>query len=216
MIAQLSGTLVDKGLDVVVVDVGGVGYLVHISLATLQTLPAPGQAVRLLTHLQVREEALTLYGFTTAEERQVFELCLTVSGVGPKLALAAISGLGPAALGDAIASGDVGRLVRVPGVGKKTAERLVMELRDKFTALRGAGSRGSGPTPGKRGAASPANGPASFGIFGDVIGALRNLGYKPQDAERAVDHVLAAVPAGTPAPTIEEVLRRALRALQKE
>jgi Holliday junction DNA helicase RuvA len=174
VIAQLQGSLVDKGLDTVVVDVGGVGFLVAVSLTTLQALPPVGQAARLYTYLLVREDALNLYGFATLDERQVFERCLSVSGVGPKLALAALSGLGPQELADAIVRGEVARLQRIPGIGKKTAERLVMELRDKFhrpssTAAAGRGeSRGSGAGSGAA-------------VFGDVTGALCNLGYKPAD-----------------------------------
>lgn len=209
MIAQLSGTLADKGLDTAVIDVGGVGFTVHISLATLQALPAPGQPARLLTYLQVREDALTLYGFASAEERRAFELCISVTGVGPKMALSALSGLGPAELGAAIANEDVGRLVKVPGIGKKTAERLVMELRDKFKK---SGS-GSG---GKAESRAAAGGKAVSGVFADVVGALCNLGYKPADAERAVAHVIDTLPEGAAAPSLEEVLRRSLRSLQRE
>ncbi len=205
--------MVDKGLDVVVVDVGGVGFRVHISLSTLQSLPSPGQPVKLLTHLQVREDALTLYGFATDDERRAFELCLSVTGIGPKLALSVLSGLGAAALGDAITSGDVGRLVRVPGIGRKTAERLVMELRDKFKPQRPVAGRGSGPS--SRGAGGQRGG----GMFDDVVGALCNLGYKPADAERVVTQVLESTNGdgnASPAPAIEEVLRKALRSLQKD
>jgi len=216
VITQLTGTLVDKGLDVVVVDVGGVGYLVHISFTTLQALPPAGQAVKLLTYLQVREDAFTLYGFATADERRAFELCVSVSGIGPKLALAALSGLGPAALGDAISAGDVNRLVRVPGIGKKTAERLVMELRDKFKPSDAQKRPGTGAAAGRRGASAGGPGGAASGPFADVVGALCNLGYKSADAERAVDTVVQAIDADGPPPPIEEVLRRALRALQKD
>jgi Holliday junction DNA helicase RuvA len=212
VIAQLTGTLVDKGLDSVVVDVSGVGYFVHISLTTLSALPALGQQATLLTHLQVREDALTLYGFATADERQAFELCLSVSGIGPKLALAVLSGLGAPALGEAIASGDVGRLTRVPGIGKKTAERLVMELRDKFSRIgnsKGSRSGATGP--------SQARSPSSR-LHDDVTSALANLGYKPVDAERAVAAVIEQLTAEKPAipPPVEEVLRRALRSLQRD
>lgn len=196
----------------VVVDVGGVGFSVHVSLSTLGALPAVGQPVRLYTYLQVREDALTLYGFATADERRAFELCLSVSGVGPKLTLAVLSGLGANGLSDTIAGGDVGRLTRVPGIGKKTAERLVMELRDKFKAQ--AQKIGMGPgkaAPGAKGVTSSGAGP-----FGDVVSALTNLGYKPVDAERAVDKVLTTFPEGALAPPIEEVLRQALRALQRD
>jgi Holliday junction DNA helicase RuvA len=219
VIAQLAGTLVDKGLDAVVVDVGGVGYHLHISLATLQAMPPVGQPVRLLTYLQVREDALTLYGFATASERRAFELCLSVTGIGPKLALAALSGLGAAALSDAIVAEDVGRLVRVPGIGKKTAERMVMELRDKFKpqSPKAMGSRGAALGSAAKGANSSEGTGPQAAIFSDVASALCNLGYKSADAERAVAQVLESASGdGAAVPAIEEVLRRALRALQKD
>lgn len=213
MIAQLHGTLVDKGLDSVVLDVGGVGFHVFVSLTTLQALPPAGGKGKLFTYLLVREDALNLYGFATLDERRVFELCLSVSGVGPKLALAALSGLGPQPLGDAIATGDVARLTRIPGIGKKTAERLVMELRDKFHRPT-AGSRtdakaGSPIVPGATGALR--------GAMADVVSALCNLGYKPVDAERAVDRVTKDLEKeAATTPPLEEVLRLALRALQRD
>ncbi len=211
MIAQLQGALIDKGLDTVVVDVGGVGFLVSVSLTTLQALPAVGQAARLYTYLLVREDALNLYGFATLDERQVFERCLSVSGVGPKLALAALSGLGPQELADAIVRGEVARLQRIPGIGKKTAERLVMELRDKFH--RPTGSANSGRSDGRAGASASGGG----AVFGDVSSALCNLGYKPADADRAVEKVTRELAEkGTAAPALEEVLRLALRALQRD
>lgn len=211
MITQLAGTLLDKGLDAVVLDVGGVGYHVNVSLSTLGALPAVGQPVRLFTHLQVREDAMTLYGFATTFERRAFELCLSVSGVGPKLTLAALSGLGATGLGDTIAGGDVARLVRVPGIGKKTAERLVMELRDKFKAQAQKVAMG----PGQKGEAGRRSSGSGAGPFADVVGALCNLGYKAPDAERAVEKVLGTLPDGT-LPVIEDVLRQSLRALQRD
>lgn len=212
--------LSDKGLDSVVLDVGGVGFHVSVSLTTLQALPAAGNAARLYTYLLVREDALNLYGFATLDEKQVFERCLSVSGVGPKLALAALSGLGPQDLADAIVRGEVARLQRIPGIGKKTAERLVMELRDKFHR----------PTAGSRtdGRNVPALGKSSgSAVFADVVGALTNLGYKPADAERAVDKVTQELTQGagkgaasaaspTALPALEEVLRLSLRALQRD
>ena len=211
MIAQLQGLLSDKGLDSVVLDVGGVGFHVFVSLTTLQALPPAGNAARLYTYLLVREDALNLYGFATLDEKQVFERCLSVSGVGPKLALAALSGLGPQDLADAIVRGEVARLQRIPGIGKKTAERLVMELRDKFH--RPTGSASSGRSDGRAGASAS----GSSAVFGDVSSALCNLGYKPADADRAVEKVTRELAEkGTAAPALEEVLRLALRALQRD
>lgn len=206
MIAQLAGTLALRGLDAVVVDVGGVGFSVAISLHTLSSLPQTGQPVRLLTHMVVREDALLLYGFATEDEREAFQLCVSVSGVGPKLALAALSGLDPAGLALAIRQGDVARLQRIPGIGKKTAERLVVELRDKFHAPSREAREG-----GRGTAAGVAAGPGSA-LRADVVTALCNLGYKPADAERATDQAQRDEPSAP----IEQVLRRALRALQRD
>jgi Holliday junction DNA helicase RuvA len=207
VIGQLRGTLVDKGLDTVLIEVGGeaggVGFQVAISLQTLQALPQPGQPVTLRTYLQVREDGLTLFGFATEEERQAFELLISVTGVGPRLALSALSGLDPGGLFDAIRRGDTARLTRIPGIGKKTAERLVLELRDKVDR---AGPRGRGAAPAAPGAPGPG------GLFQDVVKALCNLGYRVEDAERATQKALAEQP-GQP---IEAVLRQALRSLQRD
>lgn len=208
MIAQLKGTLADKGLDAVVVDVGGVGYAVSISLNTLAVLPAVGQPVGLYTYLQVREDALQLYGFATPEERRAFELCIAVSGIGPKIALAVLSGLDARGLAKVITDGDVHRLKRVPGIGPKTAERLVLELRDKVGRI-GANPE-AGAARGEARAASRAG--AGGGLAADVAIALGNLGYKPAEADRAAEAALAEDPAAP----IEAVLRRALRLLQRD
>ena len=208
MIAQLKGALVEKGLDAVVVDVGGVGYAVSISLNTLAVLPQVGQPVRLYTYLQVREDALQLYGFATPEERRAFELCIAVSGIGPKIALAVLSGLDPRGLAKVITDGDSGRLKRVPGIGPKTAERLVLELRDKVGRL------GVAPEPGaaRSEARTPPRSGAAGGLESDVAVALCNLGYKPAEADRAA----AAALAEEPGAAVEAVLRRALRLLQRD
>lgn len=208
MIAQLKGTLADKGLDAVVVDVGGVGFAVSISLNTLAVLPQVGQPVGLYTYLQVREDALQLYGFATPEERRAFELCIAVSGIGPKIALAVLSGLDARGLAKVITDGDVHRLKRVPGIGPKTAERLVLELRDKVGRIgvspEAAAARGEARVPSRAGAGG--------GLAADVAIALGNLGYKPAEADRAAETALAEDPAAP----IEAVLRRALRLLQRD
>ncbi len=197
MIAQLRGTLAQRGLDHVVIDVGGVGLRVTVSLQTLAELPAVGGAAQLLTHLIVREDALTLFGFSTEDERTAFELCMTVQQVGPKLAMSILSTLSPRQLAIAVAAEDVARLQRIPGVGKKTAERLALELRDKLDKA------GLGVSP-----PSTSSG-ASRGSSGPVVSALVNLGYKPAEAERAVDDVVARHPAAP----VPELIKRALRAL---
>jgi Holliday junction DNA helicase RuvA len=197
MIAQLRGTIVDKGIDSVILDVGGVGFRVSVSLNTLATLPTVGHTAQLYTHLAVRinaEEVLLLVGFASVEERTAFDLCTSVQGIGPKLALSILSTLEPRQLAQAVRGGDHGRLTRIPGIGKKTAERLVLELRDKF------GEAGSDATAA---AVKRAGGTQA------VVSALTNLGYKPNEAERATDEAGKAHP-GAP---VEQLLKAALRLL---
>ena len=135
MIAQLRGTLADKRPNQVLVDVGGVGYLVHIPLSTFYALGDLHSNVTLLIHTQVREDAISLYGFLSSREKHLFELLISASGVGPVLALKILSGMSVDDLVPAVRSGDLARLTRIPGVGRKTAERMVVELRDKLAAM---------------------------------------------------------------------------------
>lgn len=182
MIAYLSGVLLHRHPARIVLDVHGVGYELQVPVGTFTQLPPPGAPVALHVHTQVRDDAIQLFGFATAAEKQLFEKLITVNGVGPKLALAILSGLAPEDLGAAIRSGDHVRLVAIPGVGKKTAERLVVELRDKIpAALEGAAA-----------ATLPAGGPAE-----DVVSALTNLGYPAHLAAKAVQRALAAHPAAS-------------------
>ncbi len=199
MIAHLRGTLVEKSLDRVVIDVGGVGYQVAVSLQTLAELPPTGSEVALKTHLQVREDAHLLFGFASDGERRAFELCLSVSGVGPKLAMALLSAMRPEELAATVIAGDVGRLQKTPGVGRKTAERVVVELRDKFEKL-GMGR----PAPAAEGAR-----PRPSGVAQVVASALVNLGYRAPEAERAATE---AVQRSCEAP-LEVLVKEALRAL---
>ncbi|MSP61453.1 MAG: Holliday junction branch migration protein RuvA [Myxococcales bacterium] len=196
MIAHLRGVMVEKSLDRVVVDVGGVGYHVVVSMQTLAGLPAVGAEVFLKTYLQVREDAHVLFGFAGDGERRVFELCISVSGIGPKLAMAMLSALKPEALAQAVIANDLALLTRTPGVGKKTAERVVVELRDKFEKL-GLGR------PTQAGAARPT------GIAATVASALINLGYRPIEAERAA----AEATRGRETAPLEQILKEALRTL---
>ena len=198
MIAQLRGTIVEKTLDRVVIDVGGVGYLVLVSMQTLAELPAVGHEVTLKTYLQVREDAHLLFGFATDVERRVFELCISVSGIGPKLAMAMLSAMRPEALADAVINKDLVRLTRTPGVGKKTAERVVVELRDKFEKL--------GLRAGAVG--EPAR-PRPTGTAATVVSALVNLGYRAPEAERAAAEAMK----GHEDAPLEQLLKEALRAL---
>lgn len=176
MIGHLRGRLIDKRPNQVLLDVNGVGYQVHIPLSTFYALGDLHSDTTLLVHTHLREDALALYGFLTAREKQFFELLLTASGVGPALALKILSGMSVDDLVPAIRQGDLAQLVRIPGVGKKTAERIVVELRDKLAAM---------------GAAEPARPEAAerTGIDADVISALLNLGYERRAVEKAVEEV---------------------------
>lgn len=198
MIASLFGTVLERGLGHAVIDVQGVGYKVALSLLTLADLPAEGKQVRLRVQTVVREDAIELYGFLNAEDERMFALLTSVSHVGPKLALTVLSGLPTDELARAIAAGEVARLTRIHGVGKKTAERLVLELRDKVRAL----AEPRGPRPGA---------PLPVSERDDLVSALVNLGYKPAHAEKAAD--TAAEQAGPTAP-FELLFREALRLLR--
>lgn len=202
MIAHLRGVLVEKSLDLVVVDVGGVGYQVTVSMQTLAELPAVGSEVRLKTHLQVREDAHVLFGFAGDLERQVFELCISVSGIGPKLAMAILSALRPEALAEAVLQRDLVKLSRTPGIGKKTAERLVVELRDKFEKL----------GLGRGGASTTAAAPRPSGVTATVVSALTNLGYRATEAERAADEAVKRLGAASGV-SLETIVKEALRVL---
>lgn len=173
MIAQLKGQLAQKSPVCVVVDVAGVGYLVHTPLSTYYSLPGVGDEVSLKIHTHVREDAIKLFGFLTAEEQQIFERLIGISKVGPKLALTILSGMAPDELVTAVMNQDVARLSTIPGIGKKTAERLTLEMQDKFSDLNFAASR-------------PAAAPATHGVLDDALSALVNLGYRKPEAEKAL------------------------------
>jgi Holliday junction DNA helicase RuvA len=192
MIAHLSGILASKSPEGAVVDIHGVGFQVLLSLHSFYRLPEPGHAVRLLTYTHVREDALQLFGFVEAGERELFLLLLGVAGVGPKLAINILSGMPAEELVEALDAGDVGRLVSIPGVGRKTAERLVLELREKMSLHRAR-------------AGAPAR---VTGVEAEAVSALLNLGYRRADAERAVK----AAQAGGVA-DLERVIREALKRL---
>ena len=182
MIARLAGVLLEKNIDRIIVDVQGVGYEVRVPLSTYSVLPVTGESVQILVHTHVREDSLSLYGFSTPRERYLFEKMISVSGVGPKLALALLSGLSPEELAGAILSGNTQPLGRVPGVGRKTAERLVVDLRDKLGAAAASselpGSTLDGRPPGEAGEGA---------LVADVHSALLNLGYSSREAERALE-----------------------------
>ena len=195
MIGQLRGRLTDKRPNQVLVDVGGVGYVVQVPLSTFAALGELHAEVTLLIHTHVREDALSLYGFLSSREKHFFEMLLSASGVGPSLALKILSGMSVEELVPAIRGGDLGRLTRIPGVGRKTAERIVVELKDKLEAVTVEVER---PT-----ASSPA------GIDADVVSALVNLGYEARAAESAVADARHENGAGN----FEKLLRASLQAL---
>lgn len=201
MIASLRGTVTHVGLDHVVVEVGGVGMLVHTTPATASSCHSGSEAA-LATTLVVREDSLTLYGFGAAADRDMFETVQTVSGVGPRLALAMLSVMGPDQLAAALSSGDAKALTTIPGIGAKSAQRLVLELRDKVGAVRGAAPAG---TP------APAPTPGQEPWRGQVQEALVGLGWSAKQAGDAVDRVAEHAPADA---EIAALLRLALRELR--
>lgn len=180
MIGRLHGTLLEKHPPVVLVDVGGVGYEVEVPLSTFHELPAAGETVTLQTHLAIKDDAHTLYGFANARERTVFRTLIKISGVGPKLALTLLSGMRVEELLGCIEAQDTSALTRVPGVGKKTAERLLVELRDRIDGL---GLLGTGAPPA--GDARPAAA-APDDAVSEAVAALVALGYKPPEANQMV------------------------------
>lgn len=198
MIGLLSGKVVARSPERVILDVGGVGYEVHIPLSTYYEIErlGEGQIVRLFVHTHVREDALALYGFATEREKLLFERLLGVSGIGPRLAQVILSGMAPADLLAALAAGDVQRLISIPGVGKKTAERMVVELRDKMRDLA---------------IADGAPAPTPVGAGDDLVTALVNLGYKEAQAQRAVGQARQESPTAPFADQLRASLRRLSR-----
>jgi Holliday junction DNA helicase RuvA len=199
MIGSLRGRLTVKQPPQLLIEVGGVGYELEAPMSTFYALPATGEEIRLLTHLVVREDAQVLYGFVREEERRLFRLLIKVSGVGPKIALAILSGSDAEAFASCIAAGDTASLIRIPGVGRKTAERLILELRDRVTV-----DAGATPTLGEA---------VGGGPRGEALAALSALGYRPAEATRMVDAAVGEGGAGAAdAPTsTEEIIRRALQ-----
>jgi Holliday junction DNA helicase RuvA len=197
MIAFLRGRLFDKQPNRIVVDVNGVGYDVAVPLSTFYGLGSSGSEIALRIHTHVREDVLALYGFATRLEQDLFERLIGVSGIGPKLALAVLSGIEPPDLMRAIERSDVARLTAIPGVGKKTSERIVLELKDRLPVR-----------PVDAAAAGEADAPV---LRDDLLSALLNLGYHRPLAEKAVDTALAAAPGGE----FERTLKLALRELAR-
>jgi len=195
VIAHLSGTLRDKQLQRLIIDVGGVGYDVVVPLSTMYAIGDTGSTVNLRIHTHVREDALQLFGFATVLEQGLFERLISVSGIGPKVALSILSGIEPAELMRAIRSSDVARLTRIPGVGKKTAERVVLELKDRL------------PQPAAAEPAAAAH--PDDDVRADLLSALVNLGYHRANVEKTVDKVLHAAENRS----FEALLRETLKLL---
>ena len=194
MIAHLTGTLHEKHLQRLIVDVGGVGYDVLVPLSTMYGIGDPGSRIALRIHTHVREDALQLFGFATMLEQALFERLISVSGIGPKVALSVLSGIEPAELTRAIRSSDLARLTRIPGVGKKTAERIVLELKDRLP---------------ETGSAEPEPSKPGDDVRDDLLSALTNLGYQRASIEKTVDKVLASVEVRS----FESLLRATLKLL---
>ncbi|MBT9613489.1 MAG: Holliday junction branch migration protein RuvA [Burkholderiales bacterium] len=192
MIGRITGTLAEKQPPHVLVDVGGIGYEIDVPMSTFYNLPATGERITLYTHLTIREDAHLLYGFGTEAERQAFRQLLKVSGIGAKTALSVLSGMSVTDLANAIAAQETGRITKVPGIGKKTAERLLLELRDKFSAAV-ATIATTGATPSSE---------------ADILNALNALGYNDKEALWAVKQLPADA-------SVSDGIRQALKALSK-
>jgi len=199
MIGRLSGTLIAKQPPLLLLDVGGVGYEVEAPMSTFFKLPAIGQTVVLQTHLVIREDAHLLFGFATAQEKALFREIIKITGIGPKLALAILSGIGVEDFWAAVRAAETGRLVKLPGIGKKTAERIVIELRDKAGAG-GPGDIGMLTSSGVTIAASP---------LAEARAALESLGYKPVEAQKLTDAIHKE--GMSTDQIIREALKRAVR-----
>jgi Holliday junction DNA helicase RuvA len=199
MIARLAGTLAEKAPGRMIVDVQGVGYDVQVPLSTFYVAGEPGDGVVLRVHTHVREDVIALYGFATALEQDLFERLISISGIGPKLALSVLSGIEPPDLVRAIRAQDVARLTAIPGVGKKTAERIGLELKDRLPPSVQAAADAAKP-------AAPED-----QLRADLLSALLNLGYQRVPAEKAIEKELSASPDAR----FEDALRAVLRSLMK-
>ena len=193
MISFLEGRLLQRGPEEVVVEVNGVGYGVQVPLSTFYHLPEVGERVRLLIHTHMREESLSLFGFLTERERRLFRMMIGVSGVGPKMALTVLSGISPEELERSLTEGDVATLVRIPGIGRRTAERMVIELRGRLLPLP---QEDRLPPPQQE-------------VLQDALSALINLGYRRPLAEKVLRELLRQHPSLS----LEDLLREALREL---
>lgn len=196
MITYLKGTLVKKTPTEIVVDTGGIGYSVNISLSTFGRLPETNTPVTILTYHHIREDAQLLFGFASEQERNLFKLLLTVSGIGPKMAQTILSGMQPEELIRTISQGNIGSLTSIPGVGKKTAERMIVELRDRVT-------KSDSVSDGNAAGTAPSL------IRAQALAALLSLGYSKEKAEQAIRAILNE--SGSSALSVEELIKKALQ-----
>jgi Holliday junction DNA helicase RuvA len=212
LIGRLTGKLIELDASVLLIDVAGVAYEVEVSARVLQALPEIGEDILLHTHFIVREDAQLLYGFVAKNERDLFRAFIKINGVGPKLGLSLISALDPQALSQAVRSNDVSMLTKVPGVGKKTAERLMVELKNRLDAL-----ERSGAVPFNVVSVGGAATPSMLSMASEAEDALIALGYRPLDASRAITQAVqsSATEDSEQAPSAEELVRRALRGFAK-
>ena len=191
MIGYLTGKIISKKPTKILLDVNGVGYLVNISISTFEKLPELNEQVSLYIYTSVKEDAIDLYGFSSEAEKEMFELLISVNGIGPKLAQSILSGIQIDDLQEAIKTGNLSRIIATPGVGRKTGERLIVELRDKVDSIAESIDRAAG---------------GSFTVKSDAVAALTNLGYNQKNAEKIVRDVLS----GEPNITIEDLIKKAL------
>ncbi len=199
MIAHLKGILFKKTTQSIIIDVGGVGYEVSVPLSTFYSLPETDESVSLRIHTHVKDDALTLFGFNTGLEKALFLMLVSVSGIGPKLSVNILSGMGPQDLLEAIAHGDAMRLQAIPGIGKKTSERIALELKDR--AFKALGEMDISPMPIAKG--------EDRLTMDDALSALMNLGYSPKSAKMAMERAKSRVKDMT----LEDLIREALRIL---
>lgn len=199
MIAHLKGILFKKTTQSIIIDVGGVGYEVSVPLSTFYSLPETDESVSLRIHTHVKDDSLTLFGFNTSLEKTLFLMLVSVSGIGPKLSVNILSGMGPQDLLEAIAHGDAMRLQAIPGIGKKTSERIALELKDR--AFKALGEMDISPMPIPQG--------EDRLLINDALSALMNLGYPPKSAKMAIEKAKSRVKDMT----LEDLIREALRIL---
>lgn len=215
MIAQLRGYVVRVAAPTLVLDVNGVGYRVSVPASVLENLPPDGTPLTLITHMQVREDDMSLFGFLDDQELEVFNLLLSVSGVGPKASLAMLSALGSVGIAKAVAGEDVRTLTKVPGIGTRTAQRLVVDLKEKMLPIGLGGGSTTGPAGGSKPSvpATPAVHPNA--LIADVISALQNLGYPKADAIKAAESAHEQLQSAGTLPEFAAVLRAALSHLSR-